>query len=79
MVKIGYGSDNATKHLRPNNFYTFVVNNVADLEVLLMNNGKYAAEIAHAVSFKTRKAILARAAQLDIKVTNANARVRKQE
>ena len=79
MVKIGYGSDKTTKHQRPNKFYTFPVQNVADVELLLTNNRTYAAEIAHAVSFKTRKAILARAAQLDVKVTNPNARVRKQE
>ena len=56
-----------------------VTGRVPDLELLLVNNRTYAAEIGHAVSFKTRKAILTRAAQLDVKVTNANARVRKQE
>jgi large subunit ribosomal protein L32e len=79
MVKVGYGSNKATRHQRPNKFYTFLVHNVADVDLLLVNNRTYAAEIGHAVSFKTRKEILSRAQQLDVKVTNPNARVRKQE
>tara|TARA_E500000178_G_C16536275_1_gene536714 strand:- start:129 stop:566 length:438 start_codon:yes stop_codon:yes gene_type:complete len=77
--KIGYGSNKKTKHILPSGFYKFVVNNVNDVEALMMNNRKYAAEIAHNVSRKNRQLIIARAEQLNIRVTNANGRVRAEE
>merc|ERR1712158_230613 len=61
------------------NLEKFVVNNVAELNVLMMNNRVFCAEIAHAVSSKKRKAIIERAEQLDVHVTNKNARVRSQD
>ena len=45
----------------PNGFYKFVVHNVKELEVLMMQNRKYAAEIAHNVSARKRKEIVERA------------------
>ena len=50
MPKIGYGSDNSTKYYLPNGLKKFVVHNSKDLDVLLMNNRTFCAEIAHNVS-----------------------------
>lgn len=49
------------------------------MELLLMHTNKYAATIAHNVSSKKRIEILARAKVLNVKVTNAAARLRTEE
>ncbi|GAA94810.1 uncharacterized protein L969DRAFT_90811 [Mixia osmundae IAM 14324] len=79
MPKIGYGSNKATKHMMPNRLYKMVVSNVSELNLLLMHNKTYAAEIAHNISSKNRITLLERAKALGIKVTNASARLRKEE
>ncbi|EOQ98963.1 hypothetical protein E3P92_03687 [Wallemia ichthyophaga] len=79
MPKIGFGSNKVTRHLRPNGLKTVVVNNVKDVDLLLMHTSKFTAEIAHNVSSKKRVEILARAKALNVKVTNAAARLRSEE
>lgn len=78
-AKIGFGSNKKTKFMMPDGFKKFLVHNTSDLEVLLMHNRTYAAEIAHGVSAKNRRKIVTRAKALNVKVTNGNARLVQQE
>jgi large subunit ribosomal protein L32e len=76
---IGYGTTKAARHLLPNGFRKFLVTNEKDLECLLMHNRSYAAEFAHNLSGNTRKKLVARAKELNVRVTNGAARLRTEE
>merc|ERR1712032_972826 len=79
MPNIGYGSAKETRHMMPSGFKKVLVHNLKELEVLMMQNKTYCAEIARGVSAKNRKALIERAAQLAIRVTTPNARIRSEE
>ena len=86
MPKIGYGSDKKTRYHLPNGLKKFLVHNTKDLDILLMNNRTFCAEIAHNVSSKVhspltqkRAEIVKRAQQIRVKVTNARGKVRTEE
>eukprot|EP00474_Spongospora_subterranea_P008374 CRZ08832.1 hypothetical protein [Spongospora subterranea] len=79
MANCGYGTNTKHKHILPNGFKKFQVANMKELELLMMHNRTYAAEIKSQVSVRSRKAICERAAQLNIKVINGNAKVRTEE
>jgi len=61
--------------MTPSGHKIFLVNNPREVDLLLMHNQTYAAEIAHAVSARKRVEIIAKAKALGVKVTNAKAKV----
>ena len=79
LVKCGYGQNRKTKHILPNGFKKFLVRCEKDLEMMLMNNRVYCAEIAHNLGAKTRKRIANRAAELNIKLTNGLGKLARSE
>nr|XP_054346921.1 60S ribosomal protein L32-like [Pongo pygmaeus] len=64
MPNIAYGSNRKTKYMLPSGFQKLLVHNMKEVEVLLMCNKSYCAEIAHKVSSKNRKAIMERVTHL---------------
>ncbi|MES1920247.1 60S ribosomal protein L32 [Bonamia ostreae] len=79
MPNVGYGNNKKGKHVLPNGYKKFLVRNEADLDAMLMHKNDYCAEIAHNLSSKKRKVILVKAEEMEIKVTNPNARVVTEE
>lgn len=75
VPKIGYGTAKEHKHLLPSGFKKFRVYNPEDVEVLLMSNREYAAEIGASVGIKKRAAIIQRCVELNVKVTNARGKL----
>ena len=70
LVKVGYGTKVAHKHILPNGFKKFLIRNEKDVEVLLMNNRVFCGELASNLSAEKRKTIAKRAAELNVRLTN---------
>merc|ERR1739838_1134376 len=79
LVKIGYGSNNKTRHVLPNGFKKMLIRNSQDLELLMMNNRKFCGEIAHNVGGVLRKKLITRAAELNVALTNSKGKVVQEE
>ena len=77
MVKVGYKNAKATRHTLRDGFKKFLIRNINDVELLLMSNRQFCGEIAHNVGANQRIAICNRARELNVKLTNHGARVRK--
>ena len=75
---IGHKQDHKTRHYLPNGFKKVLITNEADIELLLMNNRVFCGEIAQNISTNKRLRIVQRARELNVRLTNANARARKE-
>merc|ERR1711934_607693 len=78
MPKIGSKQDHKTRHLLPNGFKKLLIANEKDLELLLMNNKLYCGEIAQRIGVSKRLRIVQRAKELNVRLTNAQAKSKKE-
>ena len=76
--KIGRKQDKKTRHMLASGFKKLLIRNEADMELLLMNNRTYAGELAQGLSAKTRKTLVQRAKELNVRLTNGQAKLRKE-
>ncbi|KAJ1057958.1 hypothetical protein K5549_014483 [Capra hircus] len=72
-------SNKKTRHMLPSGFRKHLIHNVKGLEVLLMDKNSYCAETAHNAFSRNHKAIVKRAAQLAVRVTNPNTSLHGEE
>ena len=72
---IGNRNDKKTRYYRNFGLKTFLITNKKDLEMLLMNNRTYCGEIAHNISARKRAELITRAKELNVRLTNGNAKV----
>ena len=78
MPKVGSKQDHKTRHLLPNGFKKLLITCEKDVELLLMNNRTYCGEIAQGISSGKRLRIVARAKELNARLTNAQAKAKKE-
>jgi len=70
MPNIGFGTNKKIRNISKNGLIKVQVFNTKDLNMLLMSNRKFEAEIGKKVGAKKRSEILTKALNLDIKITN---------
>ena len=61
----------------PSGFKKLLIRSEKDIELLLMNNRTYCGEIAQNISSNKRKSIVARAKELNVRLTNGQAKLKK--
>jgi len=61
----------------PSGFRKLLIRSEKDIELLLMNNRTYCGEIAQNISSNKRKSIVARAKELNVRLTNGQAKLKK--
>ena len=75
--KIGFQQAKKTRHMLPSGFRKLLIRSPKDIELLLMNNRTYCGEIAQNICAKKRQTIVQRAKELNVRLTNAQAKLRK--
>ncbi|KCZ75644.1 hypothetical protein H311_03376, partial [Anncaliia algerae PRA109] len=78
MPRVGYGSDKITRNL-VDGFRKVQIRNMDDLLAIASQNRFYAGEIAHSVGAKKRIELFYKAAELDIKLYNGEARLERKD
>merc|ERR1712196_570391 len=78
MPKVGSKQDHLTRHTLPNGFKKLLITNERDIELLLMNNRTYCGEIGQGISSGKRLRIVQRAKELNVRLTNAQAKAKKE-
>lgn len=70
MPNIGYGSNSKTRNKTKNGLFRIQVFNPKDLDMLIVSNREFEAEIGKGVGAKKKNLILKKAIILDIKISN---------
>ena len=78
MPTIGNKQDHKTRHMLPCGFKKLLITCEKDAELLLMNNKKYCGEIAQNIGVVKRLKIVQRCRELNVRLTNANAKAKKE-
>ena len=72
MPGIGFGTKAKVRNLTKNGFFKIRVFNSKDLNMLIMTNRKFEAEIGKNVGAKKKNQIMRKALEYDIKILNPN-------